>query len=508
MINNSNLDRLVVDQRRRSQTPETDRAVRSTRRKLVAAAIQDDDATDALLARSAERMPSYAYAMIILVLAVGLVGSSIVNGPAMIAWTGLTASLYLILAAMMRAPNGAASRTASQVRTRLLIVNTLQVLIGTCWLWLAVMPCASCASDAHLVFRANALLAAMATAALLQADVRMAVPLAFGPATVALLLHVRGADDGMGIAMVGVAAAGLAFFSALSARTRAANIVALRLEREKDALIGELETAKAISDSARHKAEEANLAKSRFLASMSHELRTPLNAILGFSEVMVEEILGPIENPIYADYLKDIQSSGKHLLGLINEILDLSRIEANRYPLDLQPHALADLARSASSTLRVNAGRKGITIRERFADELSTLQLDERAIIQTILNLLSNAIKFTPQGGEVTIAVGRTAGGGQYLSVIDNGPGIPKDELPLVLSAFGQGSIALKHAEQGTGLGLAIVQALMTRHGGRFALKSQLRRGTQATLVFPAVTPVVDEVQADEPTLEDRMIAA
>ncbi len=253
----------------------------------------------------------------------------------------------------------------------------------------------------------------------------------------------------------------------------------LSFRTEKDSLIAELETAKAMSDEARRRAEEANLAKSRFLASMSHELRTPLNAILGFSEVMANEVLGPMGNDTYKAYASDVHDSGRHLLDLINEILDLSRIEAGRYQLNEEPVTLLAIVEDCCHMMELRARNKDIRIVEEFEHQLPRLFADERAVRQIALNLLSNAVKFTPTGGEVRVRVGWTAGGGQYISIKDNGPGIPADEIPVVLSAFGQGSIAIKSAEQGTGLGLPIVQGLMAMHGGEFELHSKLREGTE-----------------------------
>jgi two-component system cell cycle sensor histidine kinase PleC len=240
-----------------------------------------------------------------------------------------------------------------------------------------------------------------------------------------------------------------------------------------------------MSDEARRRAEEANLAKSRFLASMSHELRTPLNAILGFSEVMAKQVLGPIENPTYREYAGDIHASGQHLLDLINEILDLSRIEAGRYQLNEEPVALASVAEECCHLMELRARHKDIRIQQQFEPNMPRLFADERALRQIVLNLISNAVKFTPTGGEVVVKVGWTAGGGQYVSVRDNGPGIPPEEIPVVLAAFGQGSIAIKSAEQGTGLGLPIVQGLLDIHGGQFQLNSRLREGTEAIAILP-----------------------
>ncbi|MEC9368160.1 MAG: HAMP domain-containing sensor histidine kinase [Pseudomonadota bacterium] len=262
-------------------------------------------------------------------------------------------------------------------------------------------------------------------------------------------------------------------------------VAMLEYRAEKEALIVELEQSKSISDEARHRAEAANVAKSRFLATMSHELRTPLNAILGFSEVMKSEILGQHTVPTYREYANDIHKSGEHLLNLINEILDLSRIEAGRYELHESAVSLADIAEDCERLIKLRANNKGVSIEEEFEADLDTLWADERALRQVCLNLLSNAIKFTPSGGTVTIAIGRTNDGGQYLSIRDTGPGIPEEEIPRVLKSFGQGSLAHQTAEGGTGLGLPIVMGLVELHGGKFDLKSKLRHGTEVTASFP-----------------------
>jgi two-component system cell cycle sensor histidine kinase PleC len=189
------------------------------------------------------------------------------------------------------------------------------------------------------------------------------------------------------------------------------------------------------------------VAKSRFLATMSHELRTPLNAILGFSEVMKSELLGPIQNDNYKEYSGNIHESGRHLLQLINEILDLSRIEAGRYELHEEPVRLTDVVEDCLRLLNLRAESKGLRVATEFDRGLGQLWADERAIRQICLNLLSNALKFTPRGGHITLTVRDTAEGGQTLVVKDSGPGIPKDEIPRVMQAFGQGSLAHQTAE-------------------------------------------------------------
>jgi two-component system cell cycle sensor histidine kinase PleC len=293
----------------------------------------------------------------------------------------------------------------------------------------------------------------------------------------------------------------LLFLVFLANRLYSNNVAALEFRAEKDALIAELETAKSNSDEARRKAEEANLAKSRFLATMSHELRTPLNAILGFSEVMKGEVFGPHSNASYKEYSADIHSSGQHLLNLINEILDLSRIEAGKYELKEEALSLAAVVEDAHHMLKLRSKAKAQTIREVVEPDLPRVWADERAIRQIVLNLLTNAIKFTPQGGEIVIKAGWTKSGGQYVSVVDSGPGIPEDELPTVMESFGRGSLALKTAEQGTGLGLPIVKGLVELHGGVFNLNSRLRIGTEVTFTIPAervmdTLPAVHDGQA------------
>ena len=214
-------------------------------------------------------------------------------------------------------------------------------------------------------------------------------------------------------------------------------------------------------------------------------IRDSLNAILGFSEIMRAEILGPHANPTYKEYASDIHESGQHLLNLINEILDISRIEAGRYELNEAPVTLADVVEDCHRLMRLRAENKRLKIVESFEPDLPQFWADERAVRQICLNLLSNAIKFTPGGGTITLRIGRTGSGGQFLSVKDTGPGIPESEIPRVLRSFGQGSLAHETAEGGTGLGLPITKGLTELHEGTFELKSKLRYGTEVIVTFP-----------------------
>ncbi len=309
---------------------------------------------------------------------------------------------------------------------------------------------------------------------------------ALTPITLAIMIFMRpkGLTD-PNLPLLAVALGTQLCFIVLAKKLYETSVTALRVQSEKDSLISELEQSRINSDEARRRAEEASLAKSRFLATMSHELRTPLNAILGFSEVMKGELFGPHSVEAYKDYSKDIHSSGEHLLMLINEILDLSRVEAGRYELKEESVSLKNVVEDCRHLLSLRAKKRDLIINDAIAGDLPRIWADERAVRQVALNLLSNAIKFTPQGGSITIKVGWTAAGGQYFSVRDTGPGIPENEIPVVMSSFGRGSMAQKNADEGTGLGLPIVKGLVELHGGTFTLKSKEREGTEVIVVFP-----------------------
>lgn len=305
------------------------------------------------------------------------------------------------------------------------------------------------------------------------------------PMTLAIVARLLMQGHPFYLAMAAMAIGLQVYFIFLAKGLNATALAMLEFRAEKDALIAEIEEEKAISDEARRRAESANIAKSRFLATMSHELRTPLNAILGFSEVMHSEMLGPMQNENYKGYAGNIHDSGRHLLQLINDILDLSRIEADRYELREEPVRLTEVVEDCVRLLHLRAQSKGLHVSLDFEKGLRQLWADERAIRQICLNLITNALKFTPRGGSITLTVSSTRDGGQTLVVKDTGPGIPKDEIPKVMQAFGQGSLAHQTAEGGTGLGLPIVQNLVTLHGGTFELRSELRKGTEAIVILP-----------------------
>lgn len=373
-----------------------------------------------------------------------------------------------------------------------------QALIASCWALFGLYACATCgAGTSYPIVQFSIILVLQAVTMILSYGFGTSMLITSAPATIVLAMRFMLSYDPANMIMATILIGAQCFFYIIADRFRLAALSDLKNSSERESLIAELETAKSMSEEARHRAEEANLAKSRFLATMSHELRTPLNAILGFSEVMKSEVLGPIGNDTYKDYVSDIHNSGNHLLNVINEILDLSRIEAGRQELQEEATKLAHIVEEASHMVQLKASQKSVKIVSNFEENLPPLWADEKAIRQIVLNLLSNAIKFTPTNGTIRLCVGWTSTGGQYLSVKDNGPGIPEDEIPVVLSSFGQGSIAIKNAERGSGLGLPIVQAMMQMHDGKFELKSKLRHGTEAIASFPRsrVLDILDKAE-------------
>jgi two-component system cell cycle sensor histidine kinase PleC len=192
-----------------------------------------------------------------------------------------------------------------------------------------------------------------------------------------------------------------------------------------------------------------------------------------------------MQSKTYLDYAQNIHSSGKHLLHVINEILDLSRIEAGKHELQEASVHLIDVIDECERLLKLKADSKALKLIEVFDESLPPIWADERALRQICINLLGNAIKFTPPGGQITLCIRRSDDGGQLVSIKDTGPGIPREEMPRVMQAFGQGSLAHAAAEGGSGLGLPIVKSLIELHGGTFELLSEVRRGTEAIVRLP-----------------------
>jgi two-component system cell cycle sensor histidine kinase PleC len=486
-------DKNIVDRSSAHRNRDVARAVRKTRDRLSQRAGNPTFDRE-LLKLHARAMVSGAPALSLLVILIGASGVMLGMGSEILIWGAFTILCYgglALLASRVDKASTASIEPALAMRWFL----AAHFVSGLGWTYFAAMNCDDCGFDQFTVIKSVILLIVMAASALIGSSLRGALMATFALPIIALAATASRSREPVDVMMTILPVLSLPFFAYVASNMNASALMLLSFRSEKDALIGELETAKSMSDEARHRAEEANLAKSRFLASMSHELRTPLNAILGFSEVMAKQVLGPIESPTYREYAQDIHDSGEHLLNLINEILDLSRIEAGRYQLNEEPLFVTAIVEECCHLMQLRAANKNIRIMQQFESNLPRLFADARSVRQIALNLLSNAVKFTPTGGEIRVRVGWTAGGGQYIAVRDNGPGIPADEIPIVLSAFGQGTIAIKSAEQGTGLGLPIVQGLVALHNGDFELHSRLREGTEAIAIFPP-SRVMEELPA------------
>jgi two-component system cell cycle sensor histidine kinase PleC len=412
-------------------------------------------------------------------------------------WAGLaiTANAAVLLVCRRFKHSESAPFNPAQWTMRFVVAETVY---GICWSMLSLFSLTSSGQNLEVVMFAMVLVGIAANAVSTR-TLPAATLVSTLPATLTVSIDLIMAGGLLNYSLAAVTLGGEIFFVFLARQLHASELEGVTHQAEKDTLINELEEARNMSEEARRHAEQANIAKSQFLATMSHELRTPLNAIIGFSEVLKSELLGAHAIPQYKEYAGDIHASGQHLLNLINELLDLSRIEAGKYELNEEAVSLVDVAEDCRRMMQIRAKAKGIELSYNTGNNLPKIWGDERAIRQVVLNLLSNAIKFTPQSGKVALMVTRSGDGGQMISVRDNGPGIPEEEIETVLSSFGQGSLAQKTAEQGAGLGLPIVQKIMELHQGRFDLFSKLRFGTEVIATFPrarvmdALAPVVEK---------------
>jgi signal transduction histidine kinase len=244
-------------------------------------------------------------------------------------------------------------------------------------------------------------------------------------------------------------------------------------------------SAQAALIEAKETAERASRTKSDFLANMSHELRTPLNAIIGFSEVLKGEMFGPLGGPRYVAYAGDIHRSGMHLLDLINDILDVEKIEAGKRELHPESIDVAQAVLDALHLVEARAATAKVAIAHELPTDLPLLWADARSVRQILLNLLSNAVKFTPAGGSVTARAVATPQGGIRLTVSDTGIGIEPQHIAALGTPFFQLDNPLTRSREGTGLGLSLIKSLVELHGGRLSIESEIGHGTTVTVQFP-----------------------
>jgi len=257
--------------------------------------------------------------------------------------------------------------------------------------------------------------------------------------------------------------------------------------RVEAALLVAKQDAERAADTARVsmiKAQTSDRAKSEFLANMSHELRTPLNAILGFSEIMKNEILGPLGTEQYREYIQDIHESGAYLLDVIGDILDISKVETGNLELAEGEVDLKEVINKSVRLVQERAQDAGVSLKIE-GSEFPVIYADERLLKQCLVNLLSNAVKFTPDGGRIEIRVTRSKDADLVVRVSDTGIGIADEDYDKVLSPFGQVESAYSGTYEGTGLGLPITKALVELHGGSLSLESAVGVGTSVTLTFP-----------------------
>jgi PAS domain S-box-containing protein len=236
---------------------------------------------------------------------------------------------------------------------------------------------------------------------------------------------------------------------------------------------------------ARRVAETANTQKSDFLAKISHEIRTPLNAIIGFSEVMASERFGPIGNQRYREYLRDIHVSGAHLMSLINDLLDLSKIEAGKVDLAFEAVPVNTAIQESVALMQPQANRERIIIRTALAADVPSVVADPRSLRQILLNLLSNAVKFTRAGGQVIVSSSLEANGEVVVRVRDTGIGMSEKDIETALKPFRQVAVAREDRDQGTGLGLPLTKALVEANRATFAIESAPNQGTLVRITFP-----------------------
>jgi two-component system cell cycle sensor histidine kinase PleC len=356
--------------------------------------------------------------------------------------------------------------------------------IGACWglfVWLLWEP----GNSLNHVLVVMSVVAVLWASAFSRAMHKTVYYAGIAPTVVLVFTRLALTSDETTVPLALILVVTLLFAHLLAHGTRRHIEVMLSTKFANDDMTSELRETRDDALRKRFEAEAANASKTTFLANMSHELRTPLNAILGFSDIIASETFGEINNKRYQQYAADINASGAHLLSLINDILDVAKIEAGR--MELQPKTL-DPKRAIEAALMVVLARaedKKQHVSVQLAATGPRIFVDERALKQIVINLMSNAIKFTQRSGSICVSGGFTPDGGYEICVEDNGPGIAPEYLERVFMPFNQIDNRYSRQEGGTGLGLSLVRGLAQLHGGKAWIESEVDAGTRAYVYFP-----------------------
>jgi len=268
--------------------------------------------------------------------------------------------------------------------------------------------------------------------------------------------------------------------------------------------VTERKEAEAAMSYARVQAEISSRTRMEFLANMSHELRTPLNAVIGFSEIIKDEVMGPLEIKVYKEYAQDIYDSGNYLLKIISEILEVSKIETGNRELNVSNFKLIKAVKACMTIMTSRIDQAGVDLKIELPEDLPELLAEELGFKQIMLNLIGNAIKFTPQGGKVSVTAAVQPTGEMHIDIIDNGIGMSPDEIKKALQPFGKVDTTFSGMKAGTGLGLTIVESLVKLHGGELKLISQKGAGTTARVIMPASRVLMDATPAAPQPVEDK----
>ncbi|WP_176083326.1 HAMP domain-containing sensor histidine kinase [Martelella sp. HB161492] len=397
-------------------------------------------------------------------------------------WAGLALALGLTAFILLRNAKDALAKGEQATVWHARIIGALW-LAGSAWALLAWFDCPTCGPLTFPFLKATVLLIALVVLTISAKGLKLAAFHTFLPAVLAfafVAFAARLPADMLTAVITAVVMLFMAYFNGILDQADS-DLDQSRIEAE--ALARDLATSRTANAEALANAEQASRTKAAFLAAMSHDLRTPLNAIIGFSEIMKDGVMGPVGNPVYREYVSDIHKSGRHLLSMIDGVLDMSRLEAGNYRLEERNIRLSGIIDIAMTIAAIEASQRSISIRAEVEEGLVPVNADERALRQILLNLLSNAIKFSPKGSEILIRAGWSKNGGQFLSVKDQGDGMSEDELARVTEPFVRGKVAA--STQGFGLGLSIVRELAEAHQASITLNSAPGAGTEAVLELP-----------------------